>query len=235
MPALIMVLDKIVAPILKQKIEPKLSARQYRGKGKRSTVMAKIRLLYNAKTQNMNRAILIDLRKAFDYADRDKIRENIQRYLTPDEAILPNLILDVYQMIDVTIAEQIIKPTRGVPQGSVFGSLFFILMINDVLVATTTKYQNIRMTAYIDDIIMQGNSKEVYFHTLIRNKHLELNVDKTEYLTESNTEIIIDTITATQLKRTSTAKYLGQIIDSTCCNAQQITQKIIGNVPRVQK
>ena len=51
-------------------------------------------------------------------------------------------------------------------------------------------------------------------HSQIENIHLKLNINKSEYISNTETEPLIDGITLEQIYPTPTAKYLGQIIDN---------------------
>ena len=72
----------------------------------------------------------------------------------------------------------------------------------------------------MEDIIIAGKKVEdiqkaynIVSQT-IRSKHMEINVDKCEFLTENPEEIILDKQTYQAINNQSHAKYLGQIINN---------------------
>ena len=136
------------------------------------------------------KAILLDLKKAFDTVNREELKNQIKIF-SQNEVITEKLLLlivDLYDKINYNICENIIEPNRGIPQGSVFGPLLFIIYINNMLLEAKNECPNTIAEAFIDDIIILGkdiNSLQKayrFFKSRIKGLKMELNVNKCELL-----------------------------------------------------
>ena len=154
-----MVTDKIINPYIRHICKDKLISSQHGGRENRGVNTAKIELLLGAKEKGYNKALLIDIKRAFDTINRDELRTQIDIF-SQDNPILKallNNIIDIYDNINYEICEHIIEPKRGIPQGSVFGPLLFIIYINETLKDLKNSLPNIISEAFIDDIIIMPN------------------------------------------------------------------------------
>ena len=220
LPAVIMVLDKILSPLISKLVKNKLHSSQHGGRQQRGINTAKIELIYGAKAKGYNKALLIDIKRAFDTIDRPKLRAQIDNICGNDATlkIMLNTILDIYEMINYDICDSIIQPKRGIPQGSVFGPLFFTIYINKMLEQVKVYCKNVIIEAYIDDIIVMSDNLEdlknafSYFKSNISSLNMNLNVKKCELLSETQEEIA-DIQTKEIIHSKTAAKYLGQIIN----------------------
>ena len=166
----------------------------------------------------MNHIMTLGITKAFDKVDRHLLKKIINQKPNTNKAILMN-ILNLYEFINLQIDDTIIQPSTGMPQGSVFGPVLFLLYINQVLEKVQTALPNINIQAFVDDIIILARTKEELqkaldkTHQEIKNLNLALNLKKCEYISTTK-DPIIDPHTSKQIYPVETAKYLGQVIDS---------------------
>ena len=106
----------------------------------------------------------------------------------------------IYETITIYTEECLIHPTRGVPQGSVFGPTMFLLVMDDIS-DYMNKDKNTHTQAFVDDIAIAGtNTQDLQqaFNKImvaIKDKNMEINTDKCELITEDLNDNIFDETT----------------------------------------
>ena len=220
MPAMIMAFDKVVAKIIDKDIKKNLSANQHGGRENRSTNTAKIQMIYTMKKKGYTKILFIDLKKAFDMVDHKSLIVAIENKIKNQyhKEILKN-ILTIYETITIYTEECLIHPTRGVPQGSVFGPTMFLLVMDDIL-DYMNKDKNTHTQAFVDDIAIAGtNTQDLQqaFNKImvaIKDKNMEINTDKCELITEDLNDNIFDETTNQTIQTKNKSKYLGQTLNN---------------------
>ena len=95
-------------------------------------------------------SVFLDLSKAFDTLDHDIFLHKLQYYGITGTALdrLRSYLTERYQYVDYNGASSSMKLlTTGVPQGSILGSLLFIIYMNDI----HTVSNNFNFIFYADD------------------------------------------------------------------------------------
>ena len=93
------------------------------------------------------------------------------------------------------ILGQAINQRKGGPQSNVFGPLFFIYYINDVLNSMQEKYKDeINIQAFIDDIAVQSKDTKILqeiftqINKEIKDLNMEINTSRCELITNDINE-----------------------------------------------
>ena len=73
-------------------------------------------------------------------------------------------------------------------QGSAYGTLLFTLYINDILIQTESKFKDLPILVFIEDIMIAMN----FIHDMIEELNMELNLNKCELLYENEDDTIIN-------------------------------------------
>ena len=92
------------------------------------------------KKYNYEKALLIDIQKAYDSVNLDILTDIIEKTFNNigKKKILSNFI-KIYKGLVLIINGTEINMTRGLPQGSALSPLFFNLYINGILKLKTNK------------------------------------------------------------------------------------------------
>ena len=85
-----------------------------------STATTKMNLLYTLNKEQFKYSLLLDLEKAFDMVNRNKLIQNINITIKDqNDRKLLLLIQESYKYVNISIIDTIIHPQRGILQGTV--------------------------------------------------------------------------------------------------------------------
>ena len=237
-----MVLEKIAKPIIQKVINECLNKNQFGFRPKSDCGLAKAMIFYNAKKYKYNKALLIDIKKAYDTVNIEILENIIDKTFRNQniKALLINFI-SFYKGLTLIINDTEIYATRGLPQGSSLSPIFFNLYINNVLKELNNDI-NIHTQAYADDIIIQSNNLQKIQNlyniakTEFQKIGLEINPEKCELITDNENETILDINNnqeTFEIKGVKSAKYLGQIINEYGVPTNNITEVNFGHIKSI--
>lgn len=209
----------------------RINNKQYGFLRNKSTVMAMedvLNKIYNSMDRDYSViATFIDLSKAFDTVNHVKLYEKLFENGIRGVALqlIQSYLRNRKQTVTIkNVSSQPRYISIGVPQGTVLGPLLFLIYIDDI-------FENCPfITVYADDSVVlsmaqnwqlaehQMNEYLTILNFWFNSNQLTLNVSKTEYMTlgcyvdsvPTNLKIHINNV---EIKRTTTCKYLGIIID----------------------
>nr|CAH7761708.1 unnamed protein product [Callosobruchus chinensis] len=206
-----------------------------------------------SKTLEQNKEAYIaylDLEKAFDRVERNKVWEILTRRKVGGKLI--RAIQGLYQVnrnyVRVNgIETEEFTTEQGLRQGSVLSPILFIIVLDEAMKETrqTTRrlqvgYRNllpveISECSFADDLAIFANTESDLqrnlniWNNILKQFNMKVNVDKSKIMTVSRyhaaTNISID---GKKLEDVDTFKYLGTVIDSTGREDQNLGERISG-------
>ena len=238
-PAWLMVLEKLAKPIIQKLINQKLNKNQFGFRPKSDCGIAKAMIFFNAKKYQFNKSLLIDIKKAYDTVNLDKLINIVNENFNNEvERTIINSFIKIYKKLVLIIKNTEINPNRGLPQGSALSPILFSLYINNILMKLNEDTE-IHTQAYADDIIIQGKDiKKIQDHynkakEMFREIDLEINPEKCELISDNGNDRIIDkdeNENETIIQSKKQAKYLGQIINENGIPTNNIKSINFGNI-----
>lgn len=191
--------------------------------------------------------IYIDIMKAFDSVDHDKLIDKLESYgfRGSIKQLMKSYLAERYQSVYMSGRNSEMKKiSRGIIQGSVLGSTLFIIFINDIVNYNKSGHV---MSLYADDmsvLITDKSIEDVYKKTneyvkelyeWMGNNDMRINVSKTKYMLFSKqkdskyncnndgNKIILDT---NEAEKVSMVRFLGLIIDDNVKYNKHIEQVV---------
>ena len=219
LPAWLIVLEKISKEIVCKLINKKITINQYGFKEGSDCSIAKTMIYYKSKKYNYNKALLIDVCKAYDSVNRNKLKEIIINNYKDEEAKFLIYFIEIYDNLTMMIEDEPINSINGLPQGSSISPAFFNLYINDAL-EKINETEGISAQAYADDLIIQSNEinklQNAFDKTieLYQELNLKINTEKCELISDNKEDKILDKNNKIDIIPIEETKYLGQIINS---------------------
>lgn len=174
-----------------------LSSSQYGFRKKSGTLSACVDLVENLQ-QSIDKkyytaTLFVDLKKAFDSVDHNLLFKKLNLLKISDEAIklLKSFLNSRKQYVEIDGKKSETElSTLGVPQGSKFSSLFFLVFIDDIFKVDLKG----KMILYADDIALTYSCKKIEIlneemqydlnklKTYLSKNLLKLNTKKTNYI-----------------------------------------------------
>lgn len=205
---------------------------QYGFRKKRSTIQPITKLLWDIAnendkpTKNLTTAIFIDLSKAFDTLNHDKLLTKLDNCGIRGHSNdwFRNYLYKRKHCVNYNGSNsKLLDIHMGVPQGSILGPILFLIYINDIKNATnlnllsyaddTTVYKS---GATLTDMIPEINNELDKLNQWFNSNKLSLNVAKTNYMVftpnnnyvKSNQKIKIDGKEINQAGNDKQSKYI---------------------------
>ena len=114
-------------------------------------------IYFKSQKYNYKKALLIDIKKAYDSVNRNKLKEIIKSKFENKEALFLITFIEIYESLTMIINGSEINTLKGLPQGSALSPMYFNLYINDALISLN-KIKDLSSQAYADDLILQSSN-----------------------------------------------------------------------------
>ena len=187
----------------------------------------------NMDSGNINIALFIDFKKAFDMVESQLLLRKLIHYGFSNnaEALMRNYFCERTQIVKINgVKSDPCDLQLGVPQGSVLGPLLFNIFINDIVFTVG----ELLVTLFADDTTLHtnGTSIEACICKLKKNiepflewvliNHLKINWDKTKVMfisrsAKNSSELKNICFSNTDVEVVDNFKLLGVIIDTQLC------------------
>ena len=233
LPAWLIILEKLCVPKIKELLRPKIKMMQFGFTEGSDCNIAKIMIWINSQNEGLKKHLLIDVKKAFDSINRVKLLEMLKEDFKEEELGLFINILEIYNSIEIDMLDSKIYPTRGGPQGSSIVPLLFCYYLSKGI--NNLKLRNgVKIQAYADDLIIQGDSLEDLNQTYkdIKNElskiDLVINPEKCEILSNEPNDKIVDDSNGIEIIARKEVVYLGQKINADGLAEELIEDKFFG-------
>ena len=190
-------------------------------------------LWYNTNKEEGKKHLLIDVKKAFDSINRDKLRFMLAENFSGDNLNLILNFLDIYDTIEIDILGSKIYPTKGGPQGSAIIPIIFCYYLNKSLQNLNLK-KGVKLQAYADDMVILSNDIKdlndsyITLKKSLQNYDLIINPEKCELLSDNIEDKISDEDEGNDILARKEVTYLGQKINKYGEACQIIDEKLFG-------
>ena len=104
-------------------------------------------IYYKSQKYNYKKALLIDIKKAYDSVNRNKLKEIIKNKFENEEALFLITFIEIYESLTMIINGSEINTLKGLSQGSALSPMYFNLYINDALISLN-KIKDLSAQAY---------------------------------------------------------------------------------------
>ena len=162
--------EKIIATRLSHFAEHTnlLHNEQMRGRKNRSAIDASLCLLHDIQTaknfKNVFSCLFLDVKGAFNHVSTDRLIAILHRLKMSNQLIrwVKSFMIDRKIELAFDGKKQAARAIRtGIPQGSPISSILFSIYIRFLFseIKNDTKYANIKMSSFIDDVVIEVESK----------------------------------------------------------------------------
>ena len=225
-----------------------------KGSSTQSALLSSIDYVINSLDQGKYVAgLFLDLKKAFDVIDYDILLVKLKHYGVRDLNLrwFESYLSERYQFTVVNGEQSEMKPvTHGIPQGSILGTLLFLIYVNDITNASDV----LKLVLFADDtnafhsdfdknnLVRTLNTELSKINEWINVNLLTVNLTKTHFLIFSKRNVIQFEgnvmLNNNIVERKHETKFLGIIVDEKLKwdnHIQYISTKISKNIGVIDK